>query len=324
MQSEQQFYNNHSVNTDPREQRQEQFYGEHSYAGAKLDPRQYRPRRRTPWFLIVLVLLALILAGGSLAAHTAVLGSYQGPIPTRTFTGVSQLVIDDTSGDINIHPGDTSGITVSGTKYVYGLGASPNDLQVQYEQTGSTLTVKAENGFSLFEGDRGINLDITVPRTLGLTVQEVSGDVTVQDITGPVNLETVSGDIKANDLNGQISLSTTSGDIKANAINGQVALSTTSGGIEVDHAQLHGQTTLHSTSGSISVTGSLDPNGSYHMDTTSGDIQLTLPANSSFQLADSATSGDIHNDFGSQVVGNAPHAILSLDTTSGDISVRKQ
>jgi hypothetical protein len=324
MQSEQQFYDNHSVNTDPREQPQQQVYGEHSYAGAKLDPRQYRPRRRTPWFLVLILLLILILAGGSFAAHTAILSSYQGAIPTRTFTGVNQLVVDDTSGDINIHPGDTSSIIVSGTKYVYGLGAGPNDLQVQYDQSGNTLTVKAENGFSLFEGDRGINLDITVPRTLGLTVQEVSGNVAVQDITGPVSLETVSGDIKANELNGQISLTTTSGNIRASDINGQTALSSTSGDIEVDHAQLHGQTTLDNTSGNISVTGSLDPNGSYHMDDTSGDIQLTLPANSSFQLATSTTSGDIHNDFGSQVVGNAPHATLSLDTTSGNISVRRQ
>lgn len=75
--------------------------------------------------------------------------------------------------------------------------------------------------------------------------------------------------------------------------------------------------------GSVRFDGSIDPRGSYTMNTTSGDVDLTLPDNAAFALSATTASGNVENAFGGSVVGTAPRAQLSLHTRNGSIAVVK-
>ncbi len=332
--------NEHVVNNDPREQVRGTGY---EYpAHAKL---QMEPRRRAPWRIVIVCVIALFIAAGIVMLTGGIsIGAASQSLPTRAFrlSGDGSLMVDEGSGSVHVHTGNTNQIIVTGTKHApWGVG-NLNDLQVQYVQQGNTLkiTTSESDGIFLFN-NRWVDLDITVPASMDLTVQGgstdvnvsgvdgriethiSSGDVTLDNVSGSLDLNNSSGDITVKNESGPLDAHTSSGDIKVDHAAKTMDLSTDSGDITVDHAELSGQDSFQTVSGDIDFTGTLDPGGTYQMKTTSGDITLTLPTNSSFQLNASTNNGDIHNAFPTSTVGIAPTFSVILKTTSGDITVQK-
>jgi len=322
------------INTDPREAAAQ---GRPIYRGGQ-------PRRRAPWRLLLIFVTALVLAWTIFSLTGGLsLTSVQKTLPTRTFalSGQGSLVVDESNGSVHIHPGATNQVIVRASEHVYGLASSIATLQVQYAQSGNTVTVSTSQSWALV-GENGLTLDITVPASIGITIHSNSADATIDGITGsidasassgnldlnntngPLTLSTSSGDISLNNEHGSVSAHTTSGNIGARGLDGSVDLSTSSGDITVERAQLSGQGHLQTSSGDIRFSGALDPRGSYQLSTSSGDITLSLPASSSFQLSVSSNSGELHNDFTATQSGRAPYARIELQTSSGDMFVRKQ
>jgi putative adhesin len=309
----------HTINTDPREYTYPQSYNRQ---GSSLGE---RPRRRGTRRNLLLAFVFLIIVGTGVTFWGLVTPRQSAVLPIQTFhvTGHSRLIVSDTAGDIHIHPGATDSIVVQGTKYVRGLGANLDDITVNYQQQGDTVSVTSAESWN-FMAEHGVHMDITVPATTDLQIANTSADAEVEQISGNIEAQTVSGNIKASNLNGPLHLSSTSGDIRLDNANGTMALSTISGGIDANTIQLQGPSSLTSTSGNITFTGSLDLHGSYRMEAVSGDIHLTLPANAALHLNTSTTSGEVKNEFGSTTVGSAPQPALTLQTTSGNITVHKQ
>lgn len=306
------------TNTDPRE---------YSYRQSSTLQGPYfheRPRRRGTVRNIVLALVFLAIVGTGVTFWGLVTSRQSAVLPAQTFhiAGHPRLIVSDTEGDIHIHPGATNSIVVQGTKYVRGIGANLNDITVNYEQQGDTVSVTSTESWN-FLNDRGLSLDISVPNTTDLQVADTSGNIEIEQISGSTEVQTVSGDIKASNLSGNLQLSSTSGNIHLDNANGPMTFSTISGDIDARNIQLQGQSSLTSTSGNITFEGSLDPHGSYRMKAVSGDINLTLPANEAFNLNAATTSGDVKNEFGSTTVGSAPQPALTLQTTSGNIKIHK-
>lgn len=320
------------VNRDPREVREI----DNSYVQL-----EQKPRRRPVWLAPALCLLALVLTVGILGLTGGLsFTSVQKSLPTRAFTinGHGSLIVNDNSSTFHIHKGSTNQIIVQGREYAYGFTSGFNNIQVQYKQEGNTVTLNASEGLNIL-GDSGINFDITVPANLDVTIHggstdaEIanldgrvdattsSGNLNLTHISGPLNLSSSSGDIAITDEQGAVNAHTSSGNIQISQFTGQADLSASSGDITLDQASLSGQDHLQTRSGNILFSGRLDPRGSYQMETSSGDITLTLPSDSAFQLTTATSSGDINSAFNSSV---AAHATLSLKTSSGDITLKKQ
>jgi hypothetical protein len=306
------------MNNDPREYNYHQ-----SYTPQGAYPRE-QPRRGGTVRNIALAVIFLALVGTGVTFWGLVTSRQSAILPEHTFhvAGHTRLIVNNTAGKIHIHPGQTDSIVVQGTKYARGLGASLNDVNVDYEQQGDTVSITTDQNWN-FMSEEGVDMDITVPSTTDLQIEEVSANAEIEQISGNIEVQTESGDIKASNLSGTLKLSSTSGDIHLDNASSPMTLSTTSGNIDAHNVQLQGQSSLTSTSGNINFEGSLDPRGSYHMKALSGDIHLTLPANAAFKLDASTTSGDVHNEFGNTTVGNAPQPALTLHTTSGGIEIRK-
>lgn len=60
--------------------------------------------------------------------------------------------------------------------------------------------------------------------------------------------------------------------------------------------------------GTISFRGSLEPVGKYIFCTKAGSIDLTLPANASFELHNTSKSSKLKNAFERDCVGHSPYA----------------
>lgn len=331
--------NERNVNLDPREQTREYGSASPSQAG-------WQPRKRAPWRIVLFCVCALAVAVGITELTGGIpISALHKALPTHAFSlnGQGSLVVNEDSSLLRVHAGNTSQIIVRPTEYAYGLGSDLSDLRVQYAQQGNTLTVTTSQDWGIIElGIRGIDLDITVPANVNLTVHGSSGDVSLTGIDGEINANIDSGSLSLNNINGSLALSTASGDITIANEHGPVRAQTDSGDIRIDHAagamslssdsgsiilneaQISGQDHFQTDSGDIQFSGALDPRGTYRMETASGSITLDLPASSSFQLTTSTDSGSVHNAFSAAVVGSAPQAVIALSTDSGDINLQKQ
>jgi DUF4097 and DUF4098 domain-containing protein YvlB len=170
--------------------------------------------------------------------------------------------------------------------------------------------------------------------TGGLTVSTTSGEVQLNDIAGKLDVGTISGDVKLE--NGKIdgaSVSTTSGGVELDGVAGALKLTSVSGDIHVREAR-DGQLDFSTTSGEIEYQGSLARASTNKLDSISGDVNLRLPDANGFRLDASTVSGDLTSEFElrdaqtgrrslSGVAGDGS-ATLTVDTTSGDISIERQ
>ena len=199
----------------------------------------------------------------------------------------------------------------------------------------------------------GQNLSIRhgAQRLFGMTRGAIEIDLP-KSFFGTLNMQTVSGKI---DIRGRLSLdefnaSSTSGKIAVGeATAGSAVLSSVSGAIVI--GMLRANCNLHTTSGAIrvgcaagggvykTVSGAIDAGyetvlSDIRMRSTSGKIQLSMPAGYSFAINAKSVSGGIHTDFPVYLensgkhslagqVGREPGSKVDLSTVSGKIEVWK-
>jgi len=178
---------------------------------------------------------------------------------------------------------------------------------------GDAYSVK--DGVLKLDGDCGwqcsADFEVTVPRgtkitgengsgdlelsgVAGVDVKSRSGEVTLREINGDVNLDLTSGDVSVSDLTGKLDVKANSGDIEAAGLKGgPVDVETSSGDIELQLAEAN-DVRVKGTSGDIGITA---PGGDYKVSTESrtGDVENSLgnSADASNSLTATTTSGDI-------------------------------
>ncbi len=163
----------------------------------------------------------------------------------------------------------------------------------------------------------------------GATVTTSSGEVTLSRIAGPLEVQTGSGDVRLTE--GQVvdaNVQTNSGEIELDGVAGALTIQSNSGDITLRDAQ-NGQLAIQNQSGEVDYTGDLA--GDSSVTTSSGDVELHLPASSGFVLNASTRSGDLDSGFDlrdeqrsdqelSGVVGEGG-STLTITTSSGGVSV---
>ncbi len=240
------------------------------------------------------------------------------------------IVIQGHAGNVNVQTGSAG--TVMITPKNPGSGSDYTGTNVQYNQSQSgsgqdrinvqgpalsdidyTLTMPATAQIQV-QVDTG---SVAVDGGSGVTVDTSSGNLDIEDVQGPVNVQTDSGDITTHNITGQTTVETSSGSIRMDGINGQLKAITQNGDVIVKNAALSSQSILKTTNGSVRLFGSLNPQGNYTLETSRGDVDLTLPDNATFQISASTGSGSIQNEFGAATVGAAPRAQITARIEDG-------
>lgn len=168
---------------------------------------------------------------------------------------------------------------------------------------GATVDVRARSG------------NVEVSDVAEARVESLSGDVDVRGIARAVEITSMSGDVTLTDASGRARLRTVSGTVEA--INARklgegdvLEATSTSGDVLLDgvsYSQIRGS----AISGSVRMNGPLARGGSYEFKTISGDVTLTLPADSSFKLnASVVTSGEIVTDFPVKTTTTDPQGVV--------------
>lgn len=183
------------------------------------------------------------------------------------------------------------------------------------------LMSDSDDGGGFDAGDCAGNgsLELDVPRGATVVLKVRSGDVEVADV-GEARIETLDGDVDVRNVAKGVEVSSISGTIFLKNSSGRVSVKSISGDVEVADARTldagedfsaksvsgdvnldrveHARVEAGSVSGDVLMTGPLARAGSYTFKSTSGDVTLTLPADSSFRVnARVVSGGDIITDF---------------------------
>ena len=194
--------------------------------------------------------------------------------------------------------GDVKGTSLSGDVTVSLLSGN---VHLEDVEGGIECSTKSGNFFV-----RG--------RTGSVTVNLLSGDIEIEDRRGPLELRTKSGDIRLEDTDGPLDCKTMSGDIRCRTVRSEsIAASTMSGDLRVG--------------ASVPMGGKVD------LKTIDGDVELTIPADTSASIhaeskAGSVTTGfaDLRNSIGGNgkrldgVIGGGG-AEIAVSVVSGDVKI---
>ncbi len=259
----------------------------------------------------------------------------QEPIDERyAVDGPVDLSIDNTSGDVSVRGWDQNEVEITGT-----LGKNVEKLEVISEDGHFTIRVILPQGRRTRVGATQLNVraptasdvrvnavsaDVEAREISGeLKLRTVSGDVTVRDAQDDAELQTVSGDIEVLGSVGDLEAKTVSGDIVADEVVDSADLETVSGGIRVSG---EGIKSLEAklVSGNIRFDGSLGDSADVELECHSGNIVITLPADTSAEFDCETFSGGIENAFGVEAEKKSKHGpgrILRYQQGGGDADI---
>jgi len=171
--------------------------------------------------------------------------------------------------------------------------------------------------------------DITVSDIKGGISQngDIPGDVSMENVTGPVHLRTSVTTVDTAELTGELTLN--DDDLRIVGAKGEVRATTHS--MDVDLSQVAGDSHVEDRDGNIRI----ELAGAYSVEATNrkGDVEITLPPNASATVNGHTHNGEVVTDYGLTVSGDedktvsgrigsgAAHIVLSAD--NGDLHIKK-
>ncbi len=281
---------------------------------------------------------------------------------TVPLSKTGKLTLGNISGQIEILTSKEAQVKIEALK-VSKAGsldkAKENAAQVTIEVTPGADLVAVETKYPKrsggFWGGDSINVSVDykiwVPDQAAIEISSVSGDVTVDPVGGAAkvkcvsgnitlggaasaDIDLVSGDLKMANIAGDTFIKAVSGDIEVKGIKGSVEVEAVSGDIDLLDVAGAQNVSAKSVSGNITYLGTIKPGSRFEIKSHSGDVILTIPAGSSFDLEASTFSGDIDSAFSITTSGRiSPRevngtvgkggATLILKTFSGNVDLKK-
>ena len=312
------------------------------------------PRARPAGILVLIAALTLILP--AFAGAQTVQGSFE---RTLTVSGPVDLDVTTGSGDITVRTGPAGSVRVTGRIRASQswLGTGPSaaekvkaiEAKPPIEQTGNAIRIGRIEDREL-QQNVSISYEITAPAQCALRSHTGSGDQTIGDISGPIEIgsgsgnialgaiggrvdaSTGSGDITAGAVRGPLSAKSGSGNVRAGGVSGELVVSTASGDIEVSQAAagsvrasaasgnvrltgIQGSLRASSSSGDISVQGT--PTGEWQLSSASGNVSVALPPSAGFDLDAQTSSGSIESKHPVTVTGKIERRTLAGKVRNG-------
>ena len=292
--------------------------------------------------------LALLMAHGAFAAT---------PInESRPLDPRGRVEIENVKGSVQVRAWDRPEVKVEGS-----LGQGVERLEIDGDREHLSIRVKypSRDGTMFGGGDKSeptdlrvmvpiradlevdvVSADVNVEGVASneLSVESVSGEVTVAAAPREADFDSVSGDLMLTVNSSRVSAETVSGDLTLRGrLDGEVSVETVSGRIDVGTLGTRVQKLSGSTvSGDIRINTALATNGRIMLETVSGDLDLTLPRTLSANVRGESFSGDLSAP-GAQInrpkhgpgssfdhrYGNGDGDV-SIESFSGDATLRLQ
>jgi hypothetical protein len=161
-------------------------------------------------------------------------------VPSKSVPADARITIHGSRGDIDVRPGESDQIRVSGKANVHSWNESE---AARMAKPVSAEVIKNGDGFEVrptgIGGNAsriGVDMDVTVPPRSSVTVRNDRGDVTVSDMEEVVAIYHGSGDVEVRDNSGDVNIDTRKGDIKVSDTKGNIKIEGQGGEVNVENA----------------------------------------------------------------------------------------
>jgi len=174
-------------------------------------------------------------------------------LQTRIGDG-GQFEVDAGAGSLTLI-GDENSDAIHVRAEIYQTSANDDYTLTLNLQDGNRARLVADADSTFGSSDR-IDLTITVPETLSVTIVDGSGSIRLEALIGDLNIDDGSGSIRVSDIQGNVVVEDGSGSIRVTGVSGNVSIDDGSGSISVKDAG--GKVSVSDGSGSIDVDGADD------------------------------------------------------------------
>lgn len=299
----------------------------------------------------------------------------------RRMWGMSQTSADRALRDANVRIENSAGLYRIGPQFGSNRGGRQSfDLSVQTPPTASVAAstthgdIRIENISGSAQAHSGDG-DIAVQNAGGdVNVNLVHGDARISKVPGNVRVTGRGADVNISNVNGNASvegpfygtiransvaqtmqcavpwsqisvahlngtLETDLGDVRISGASGPVKISTHNADVDVKNAT--GRVDIADAHGDVKVSLSFPPRENLNITNDAGDVDLTLPADSAFEVEAVSRGGEVESDFsGNQLnvsntdasgqitgrvgaPGSSGGAKITIATTYGTIHLRR-
>lgn len=225
--------------------------------------------------------------------------AFAAPTPeTKEFEakGLNSVVVENTSGKVNIAAVDSAKATVVTTKNKFS-----DKCKITMDRTGTKLVIKVKSTNGLFSNNPcDIDFQVNIPKAVDLDLTVGSGSIAVNGIQGELEFKVGSGDILADGTFKKIDGITGSGKIVLKGLAGPGKLKSGSGQIDLTY-------------GVSSLNGELD------LKTGSGDVSILFPKGSRLKTSFKAGVGELSNELGES---QAATFKVSMEAGSGNLKIK--
>lgn len=219
--------------------------------------------------------------------------------------GASRLSLENFRGEVVVRAWDRDAVQIRADH--------PESRYIEIDRGGSTISV--EVGTSRGMGIAGlVDFQITVPRTMDLSIDGMALEVDIEGVEGEVDVNTVHGNITLAGGRGSVSLESVNGEIVVEGAEGDLDVTGVSGGVTIRDSSgdiyvegVGGSVTLQGVTsrdieagtvgGSLRFEGSIMDGGVYTFGTHGGQIWLYLPDAMNARVEAVTLAGNIEVDY---------------------------
>jgi len=268
---------------------------------------------------VVAVVAASLFLGPSLSVTKKNFTPYQSSV-SQNNNNPSSMTVSNTNGGVSVSSWSQAYLMINGTVTARGFGSSPDAITFVESNSSGNIVFKAIFPASNFFFGASYSVDVhayTPASTQFNTVQivTVNGDLQVSSISASsLTLTDTNGGITASNISATTMTTTDT--------NGSVNLTCTSCAIA----------TVTTTNGSVTMgLSTLSLGGSYEVNSTNGNVNLTIPVLASCKITPNTTNGSVSSSgLGVQLTNHimttlgAGSAVVNLTTTNGSIAITGQ
>ena len=157
--------------------------------------------------------------------------------------GITRVVLENLKGNLSLKGEETSEVKLSGRKSIRAFNkgdAERADQQsvVKLDRQGDLLIVRAEEPRNSRMLSVSIDLDLVVPKGVSIEIRGRSGDLSIEDIDGGVEVSGGRGDVRLNRIGKDVKVeSSRSGLVRATNVKGGVDLQGRGSEVQIENIQ---------------------------------------------------------------------------------------
>ena len=278
--------------------------------------------------LILAVLVLTILFSGNIidaSGRVEVIREENFKLENRGFFSLTNV-----AGNIEINSWEKEEVRMVATKSISSWGTNdPNELltKIKIEITSQPKNLKIYTRYPItlsWVKNARVDYQLWIPETARVKLESVSGKIQIENHLNQTYAKTVSGNIKLSNITGNLEVKTVSGKISAYQIKGEIKANSVSGNLLFRDSEGY-FSSLNTTSGDIEAElAVIDEKASgMSFNSVSGDINLYLPDNTSFDLNIKTVSGKINTKFKVLIESAKRNQLIGEVGTGGlDIKLR--